>query len=153
MNVDQIILQVTNLFRPIIEAAGMELVEVELAGSRRRRILRIFIDKPGGVSVEDCAQISRQVSDILDMEDPIEGRYVLEVSSPGLDREVKSEADYQRYRGRMVRVITSTPIEGTNVYIGRLMGFDGQSLWVDVGDKTIDIPLETISKARLEPEV
>lgn len=152
MDINSAVGQVTDLVKPLIEAEGMELVEVEFVRSRGGRILRIFIDKPGGVTIEDCAQVSHRVGDVLDMEDPIAESYTLEVSSPGLDRQLKSEADYRRYSGRKIRVITTTGIDGKNVHIGRLMEFNGDTLKVDVDGKAANIPLRLVSKARLEPE-
>lgn len=98
--------RVTVLAERLVSSLGMELVEVEYKREGRDMMLRLFLDKDGGVTLDDCSAVSRELSEILDVEDVIQGHYTLEVSSPGLNRPLKKEADYERYRGRLVKVRT-----------------------------------------------
>ena len=121
-------------------------------------MLRLFIDKPGGVTHEDCAFVSREVGTILDVEDAIPGgSYTLEVSSPGLDRKLTKAADYERFAGSRVRLSTREPVEGTRHFEGRLQGLHDGRVALEVGSKkvpahTIEIELGDIEKANLVPE-
>lgn len=112
----------------VTAAFGLELVEAEFRGGGKARMLRLFIDKPGGVTHEDCANVSREVGTILDVEDAVPGgSYTLEVSSPGLDRKLLRAADYERFAGRRVRLTTREPMEGSRHFEGRLEGLrDGR---------------------------
>ena len=103
-------------------AEGMELVDVEFAGRGPHAVLRIFLDKPGGITLRDCEVVSRQVGAILDVEDFIPTRYTLEVSSPGLDRRLAKPADYERFAGRQIQLVLKTPFEGRRRFCGRLRG-------------------------------
>jgi ribosome maturation factor RimP len=138
----------------ILEFAGMELVHLEMKREPGGLLVRLFIDKSGGVSLDDCARISRQLSGQLDLEDPIPGHYTLEVSSPGLDRPLYDDRDYVRFAGKQVRLSTFTPIEGRRHFVGRLVGlFDGAVRLVLEGDREIAIPRDQVAKARLEVEI
>src|SRR2546425_4011267 len=108
--------------REILDFAGFELVLLEMKREPGGLFLRLFIDKDTGVSLDDCARISRQLSAHLDLEDPIQGRYTLEVSSPGLDRPLVKDGDYTKFAGRRVRLSTLAPIEGRRHFAGRLVG-------------------------------
>lgn len=108
----------------VAAAYGLELVEAEFRGGGKARMLRLYIDRPGGVSHEDCANVSREVGTILDVEDAVPGgSYVLEVSSPGLDRKLSKSGDFERFAGSRIRVTTREPIEGSRHFEGRLEGF------------------------------
>jgi ribosome maturation factor RimP len=142
--------------RKIVESEGLELVHLEVRPAGRSFVLRVDIDREGGVTVDDCALVSQQVSTYLDVEDPIPARYELEVSSPGLDRKFYRDSDYQKFVGRLVRVRTSRAIGGLHVIVGRLEQFDGSSIVV-VDPKTkklkqYEIPLADIKETRLEVE-
>jgi ribosome maturation factor RimP len=130
-----------------------ELVEVELTGSSRKLLIRIFIDKENGVTLEDCGKFSRALSALLDVEDPVPMAYVLEVSSPGLDRPLKALKDFQRSIGKLVRIITKTRIEEQNVFTGRLTRVEGENITLSFDDRELEIPFDQISKARLEIEL
>ena len=132
---------------------AFEIVDVELAGSSRKLLIRIFIDKENGVTLDDCGRFSRAVSALLDVEDPVPMAYVLEVSSPGLDRPLKALKDFERSIGKLVRIITKTRIEEQNVFAGRLTRVEGENITLSFDDKEIDIPFDQISKARLEIEL
>ena len=139
---------------------GLELVEVELKGGGKARTLRIYIDKqPGGVSLDDCATLSREVGTILDVEDVIPGgQYTLEVSSPGLDRKLVKPSDYERFTGSLVKLQTRNAINGTRNFQGRLQGLrDGRiSLEIPAKKKDpasqLEVELSNVEKANLVPE-
>jgi len=142
----------------VAESHGVELVEVELRGGGKARMLRLYIDKPAGVSHEDCANVSREVGTILDVEDAVPGGpYTLEVSSPGLDRKLLKPGDYQRFAGRIIQVQTRLPVEGTRHYRGRLESLpDGRIALEIAGSKIpgarVEIELDNVEKAKLVPE-
>ena len=139
------------LIQEIVVAEGLELVDVELKGGLNHRVLRIYIDKPAGIRHADCQRVSEQVGTELDVEDLIPGAYVLEVSSPGLTRKLSTVKDFERSRGRLVKVQTKETIDGLRSFRGVLTEFDGQQLTV-VGKNgtTARIPLLVISKANLD---
>src|SRR5215510_6881442 len=113
----------------VAASMGLELVEVEMRGGGKARMLRITLDKPGGVTHEDCANVSRDVSTILDVEDAVPGgSYTLEVSSPGLDRKLLKPEDYERFTGSLVKLMTREPVNGNRHFEGRLMSFEGGRL-------------------------
>ena len=140
------------LLEPAVSRLGYELVGVEYHGGRRA-LLRLYIDREGGVSVEDCQRVSRQVSGLLDVEDPIPGPYTLEVSSPGLDRPLFRAADFQRFVGREVRIRTDVPLEGRRNFRGVLRGLRGDEVLVEVDGAELALPVERIEQARLVPEL
>jgi ribosome maturation factor RimP len=141
----------------IVASEGMELVHVEYQKQGRSYLLRIDIDKEGGVTLEDCALISNQVSAWLDVEDPVPGKYELQVSSPGLDRKFYRESDYQKFLGRLVRVKTAKAVRGLHVIVGRLKEYrDGKIVVTDPKmkrDPDYEIPLADIKETRLEVEI
>ncbi len=135
-------------------ARGLELVHAEVAGPEGKPTVRIFIDKPGGVTHEDCSEMSLHVGTVLDVEDFIHSAYTLEVSSPGLERGLYKRADYQRFAGRLARVKSRTPIDGQRNFRGRIIGLEDEHVVFD--DKTsgrVRLPLEAIVKANLEVDV
>lgn len=144
--------------RPILESLRIELVEIEFKRGGRESVLRLFIDKEGGVTLDDCAEVSRELSAILDVEDFIPGEYNLEVSSPGLDRPLKTPADYERYAGRLVKVRTYEPFPDDagnkrKTFLGTLLGLtDGVVRMKLAEGQSAAIPLERIAKANLEFE-
>jgi len=149
---------VSGIALPILESLGMELVDIEFARAGRDSVLRLFIDKEGGVNLDDCANVSRELSAILDVEDVIPGNYSLEVSSPGLDRPLKKAVDYERFVGRLVKVCTyeALPDDAGNkrkTFIGQLLGLvDGNVAMKLSEGQSASIPLEKIAKANLEFE-
>jgi ribosome maturation factor RimP len=146
---------------------GVELVEAELRGGGKARTLRVTIDKPEGVTHEDCANVSRDLGTVLDVEDAIPSAYLLEVSSPGLDRKLLKAADYERFVGSRVKLMTREPVNGNRHFEGRLVSFsEGQiTLETIVGKKKpkpghpvpqgekVEIALSNIEKANLVPEI
>tara|TARA_Y100001934_G_scaffold240709_2_gene295221 strand:+ start:3082 stop:3540 length:459 start_codon:yes stop_codon:yes gene_type:complete len=141
------------LLGPTIEALGYELVGVEMAGGGGT--LRVYIDREEGISVDDCARASREVSAVLDVEDPIRGTYTLEVSSPGVDRPLFSEADFKRFVGSQVRLQMSTPrpVDGRRRFEGRLVEVTGGELVVADEDTEHRLASADVAKARLVGEI
>lgn len=133
----------------LVTNEGMELVDLQYRREGRRWVLRLFIDKEGGVTVEDCAAVSRQLGDLLDVKDLIPQTYVLEVSSPGLNRPVKKKEDFRRFAGRKMEVRLASPREGRKKIVGNLVGVEGDSVIVAVDDTRYSIPLEEIARANL----
>jgi ribosome maturation factor RimP len=139
------------LIQDIVAAEGLELVEVEFKGGLNHRILRIYIDKPAGITHADCQRVSEQVGTELDVEGLIAGAYTLEVSSPGLTRKLSVAKDFEKSRGRVVKVQTKEPVDGSRSFRGVLTEFDGQVLTVEQKNgKTTRIPLLAVSKANLD---
>ena len=133
---------------------GLALIDVELKGGRSNPLLRVYIDKPGGVSHADCALVSEQMSAILDVEDPFPGRYMLEVSSPGLDRKLVKPREYRYFAGRRARIVLREPLEQKKVLEGTLAGFDEGRVKVGLeNERIVELELSNISKARLLPEL
>ncbi|HEX5706864.1 MAG TPA: ribosome maturation factor RimP, partial [Pyrinomonadaceae bacterium] len=118
----------------VAQERGLELVHVEFAGVGRTAALRIFIDKPGGVTHEDCSEVSTHVGTVLDVEDIVPGSYTLEVSSPGLERGLYSRADFERFAGKLAKVKTRVPVGGQRNFRGRIVGVEGDDVVFD--DKT-----------------
>ena len=137
----------------VAASEDLELVEVEWLGAGNNHILRIFIDKPGGVTLADCENVSHQVGTILDVEDVIAGRYTLEVSSPGLDRKLLKPSDYERFLGRRARIKLRRPVEGRSNFAGRLAGMDEGQVSLEMeGGARVRFPLEEVATARLVVE-
>lgn len=137
----------------VATSEGLELVEVEYLGRSPSAILRIFLDKPGGISIGDCQNVSQQVGAILDVEDLIDRSYTLEVSSPGLDRKLLKPADYQRFAGRLVKIVLQGPRQGPRRFRGRLLGMVDGKVQVDTGDgQVVQLEYSEIEKANLVVE-
>ena len=142
----------SEVFRPTVEGLGYELVDVEFVRSGRQAVLRLSIDSPAGIRVDDCALVSRQVGAWLDVEDIIPGAYRLEVSSPGLDRPLKRVADFQRFAGRRISVRLHAPVEGKRRFVGELAGEEGETILLRMDGELKRFSLADIAKARLVPE-
>jgi ribosome maturation factor RimP len=149
------------LVMPILTELGLELVELEFKREGHSWFLRLFIDKPGGVTLDDCAEVSREVSAILEVDDPIEAPYRLEVSSPGIDRPLKKPADYERFAGQLVKLRTCSLLDPDGrghqrkTFVGELRGLDGSTVRLRQTDKRggeIAISLDDIDRAHLEPK-
>ena len=161
------ILTIRDIAGRVAATHGVELVDVELRGGGKARTLRITIDKPEGVTHEDCANVSREVSAILDVEDPVPGgSYTLEVSSPGLDRKLFRPEDYTRFTGSRIKVMTREPVNGNRHFEGRLQRFENGHLTLELmsgrkkpkpghappGQK-VEIELANVEKANVVPEI
>jgi len=139
----------------VVDGRGFELVDVEVKRGRGENIVRLFVDKEGGIGLAELQTVSEEVSAILDAEDPIESTYTLEVSSPGLDRALRSEADYRRFVGRLVKVSSYEPVDGRRHWTGRLQSVDDGVLAVVLEKekgKVARVPLAKVSHGRLEVE-
>jgi len=137
----------------IVAGSDLELVDVEYVKEHESWILRVFLDKPGGIDLDDCQSVSQILDQKLDEEDPIPGSYSLEVSSPGLERPLKKEADFQRFAGRSVEIRTYRGIHGRKRFTGMLEGLLDQNVLLKWEGETIEIPLELIAKANLAMEL
>lgn len=143
--------ELIKLLEPLIERLGYELTDLELKTGGADGILRIFIDKADGIDIEDCEKVSRQVSAILDVEDPVQGNYALEVSSPGLDRTLTKPAHFKQFMGQDVRVKLRFPLSGRRNYRGSLKSADEEKIEVEVDGESHSLPIATIESARLIP--
>jgi ribosome maturation factor RimP len=139
------------LLEPLVVGLGYELVEVEYVSGRSHGTLRLFIDGPDGIAVEDCERVSREVSALLDVEDPIATAYTLEVSSPGLDRVLRTRAHFERFRGSRVLVELLAPRDGRRRYTGMLREVGDAGIGIEVDRQQVDVPFAEIGKARLAP--
>jgi ribosome maturation factor RimP len=138
----------------VTRSEGLSLVDVELKGGRIHPLLRVYIDKPGGVTHADCQLVSEQMSVILDVEDPFPGSYTLEVSSPGLDRELRKPSDFEYFTGRRARVVLREPLDGQSVLEGRLAGYEAGKVRLDLGaNGTRELELAAIARAKLMVEL
>jgi len=140
------------LIAPVAEGLGYELVGIEYLPQGKHSLLRIYIDQEEGITLDDCEQVSRQVSAVLDVEDPVSGQYNLEISSPGLERPLFVEEHYTRFAGNRVFVRTSFPLDGRRKFEGILKGVDGEDVVVEIEEETFRIPLVQIDKAHLIPD-
>ncbi|PYX86849.1 MAG: ribosome maturation factor [Acidobacteria bacterium] len=163
--------KVREITERVAASSGLEVVDLELRGGGKSRMLRITIDKPAGVTHEDCANVSRELGTILDVEDAVPGgSYLLEVSSPGLDRKLSRPADFERFAGSLVKLTTREPVDGSRHVEGRLSGYRDGRITIEVGGKKasgkprkhqqpapsaprLEIELANIEKANLVPEI
>lgn len=141
------------LFNPVIEELGCELYHLEYVKENNEYYLRIYIDKTSGVSLQDCENVSRRISDILDVEDPIQEAYYLEVSSPGLNRTLFTEAHMRRYIGSEVQVKLNKSINGKKTIVGILGDVSTDSITIDGLEEKINIPKDKIKSVNLEGEI
>jgi len=144
----------TDLIAPAVEAMGYELVGVEYLsnGGSGGGLLRVYIDSPDGILLDDCSRVSHQVSGILDVEDPIKENYSLEISSPGLDRPLFGRRDFQRFTGSRVTLKLRTKVSGQRRFKGELKGIEEDDVLLAVDNEIFRLPLDQIDKARLVPE-
>ena len=140
------------LFEPVIEDMGYELIEIEYHPNPNYGVLRLYIDKEAGILVEDCSAVSRQISAILDVEDPVPGKFNLEVSSPGMDRPLRRVEDFQRFIGEVAKIKTSMVFEGQRNFKGRLIGVEDDLVVIECENKEVRLPVTAIDKARLVPD-
>ncbi len=142
--------QIEGMVESLLKAEGLELIDLEFRKEGRGWVLRIFMDKPGGVTLDDCAEISRQLGDQLEVDDLIPQAYILEVSSPGLGRPLKKEKDFFQSIGKMIQFSTSVPLEGQAFFKGILLDYQASGcLRLAENKKTWEIPVGSITKARL----
>ncbi len=141
------------LLEPVVDALGYELLTVEYSATGNKSLLRVYIDSPKGINIDDCARVSREVSALLDVHDPISGKYLLEVSSPGSDRPLVKPSHFEKAVGERIKVKMKFPIMGRQRFTGKLQQLDGSTLVVEVDNEAYDLPLEDVEKANLAPEI
>lgn len=146
---DRLLAAIQEFADPLVADMGMELVEVQYRREGHGWVLRFFIDKEGGITIDDCAAVSRQISAYLEVEDLVSHAYHLEVSSPGLERPLKKRTDYLRYVDRLVRIKLREPLGEQRVLVGALLGLEGDVVLLALEGETIRIEMENIAKARL----
>ncbi len=157
MDTNSVKQKVYKLASQVDEEEGLELVSADILGTGRRLLVRVVVDKEGGVTIGDCERMSRSLEALMDVEDPIKGPYVLEVSSPGLDRPLTQQRDFEKNIGKLVRIVTTEKIDNQTFLIGRISDVgDG---WIRLNieskghGKDLFVPLDRVSKARLEIEM
>jgi ribosome maturation factor RimP len=144
--------RVLHLARQIADEQGVEIFDIGLLG-KRKFLLRVIVDKEGGITLDDCEQFSKSLGAVLDIENIFPGSYTLEVSSPGLDRPLKDINDFKKNTGKLARIVTEEEIERQKFFIGRILEVGNDSVRVLVNKREIDIPFVKISRARLEVEL
>jgi len=140
--------QLEAMIAPAVESFGLELWGIQLSQSKHS-LLRIYIESESGIQIEDCEKVSRQVSSILDVEDPIAGEYTLEVSSPGADRFLFKLEHYERFKGEQIKLMLRYPFDGRRKYSGLLCGVEGEEVVLQVGEEELLLPIESIEKANV----
>ena len=143
--------EVIALLEPTIDGLGYELADLEVRLGGKNGFMRVFIDSPDGIGLDDCEKVSLAVSAILDVEDPLPGHYDLEVSSPGLDRKLTKVEHFQRFQGEIVKVKMRVPVEGRRRFRGTLVSSDDENIVVDVDGIEHTLPVASIDTARLVP--
>lgn len=145
--------ELTELIEPLARSNGLELVAVDVLGGARNRTVRIFLDKDGGIDIETIAQANDWIGPALDTVERLSGPYTLEVSSPGIERPLRTRAHFERFAGRAAVVTTTTPIGGRSRFTGTLTGVDGNDVLIDVDGNTHRVPLDAIARARLKADL
>lgn len=144
--------KLTDLLQPLVEDLGYEFVGLERSSNPKNPALVIYIDTPGGISVEDCERVSKEVAALLDVEDPIPGRYRLEVSSPGLDRPLFTLDQFGKFAGEVAQISLYAPQEGRRKFKGQILGTDVGQVIIDQDGVEVTLDLGNIAKARLVPD-
>lgn len=144
--------KLTSLLQPLVEDLGYEFVGLHYSGSPKHPVLVIYIDASGGVAVEDCAKVSREIAAILDVEEPIAGKYRLEVSSPGLDRPLFTLAQFQQFSGEVAQISLFSPRDGRRKYRGKILGTEEGKVKMEQDGVEVTLDLGNIAKARLVPD-
>lgn len=140
------------LFEPVVNGMGYDLIEIEHFPNPKHGVLRLYIDKEDGVTVDDCSSVSHQISALIDVEEPVSGHFNLEISSPGLDRPLRRLKDFQRFTGSLVKLKTAMPLEGQRNFSGRLLEADEDKVVIETDDEEISLPMSAVEKARIVPE-
>lgn len=140
------------LFEPVVQGLGYELVEIEYQPNPKHGVLRLYIDREDGdIQLDDCSTVSNQISALLDVEDPLPGRFNLEISSPGMDRPLRKLSDFQRFIGETVKLKTSMALAGQRNFKGRLLAVENDELVLEYDNKQVRVPHAAVDKARLVP--
>jgi len=145
--------ELSQLLEPAIADLGLELVGIEFSPNAGGSLLRVYIDEPErGVTIDDCERASREISALLDVNDPVAGRYTLEVSSPGLERPLFTPGHFERFRGEQVKISVNLPLDGRRRFQGRIDAVDDERVTIDQDGKPVEIAHANIAKARLVPD-
>jgi ribosome maturation factor RimP len=144
-------MKLNDLIKPAIEKMGYELTDLEVKNQDREQLISIFIDNLTGIKIEDCEIVSRQISLLLDVENPISGKYILEVSSPGLDRKLTKLNHFKRFMGNELRIKLLRSMDGRRNFRGKLLAANKESIKVQVDDQLYKLPIDMIETARLVP--
>jgi ribosome maturation factor RimP len=151
MGIEQFIIkEVTKLAMPLLQEKGIELVDLQYRRESTGWVLRLFIDKAGGVTVDDCAEVSRELGEHLDVKDIIPYNYHLEVSSPGVNRPLKKLDDFQKYTGHKVQIMTTSPVGDRRNFTGFIKAVNNDIILIEVDGKDLNIPFPLINKANLK---
>ena len=145
--------QLSQLLRPTVESLGYSLWGVELISPGKRPTVRLYIEAEAGVTVDDCARVSHQVSGVLDVEDPVKGEYTLEVSSPGVDRLLFDSRQYEPFIGELVDIRLRLPVEGRRRFKGTLTAVDSESVVISIDEQEFTLPLRSVDRARAHPRL
>jgi len=146
--------RIQQLVEPIVEDLGYEFVGLEYSSNPKNRLLRLYIDQPEtGIDLEDCETVSREVSAVLDVEEPISGQYTLEVSSPGVERPLFTAAQFERFIGETARVQMRSPVDGRRRFKGRIVAVDGEVVRLEVDGAEFELDASAMDKARLAPDL
>lgn len=148
-NEQKVIKQIWSLAEPLCESEGLELIQVEYQRESAGRILRLYVDKTGGIKLADCVTVSRQMGDILDVNLEDVGTYSLEVTSPGPERPLAKKEDFDKFKGKQAKIKTYLPLNGRKNFAGVLLGITGDEVSLQIDEQTITIAYNDISKARL----
>jgi ribosome maturation factor RimP len=149
---EKLLHEVQQVIEPILQSQGFELVDLEYHREVQGWVLRIYLDREGGVTLDDCTAVSHEVGAVLEVKDLIPNAYVLEVSSPGLTRPIKKAEDFHKYRDRLVKIKLYEPIDGRKNFKGTLLGLEGEKVKVEVDQRVYELPLQSIAKANLQIE-
>jgi len=147
---ESVLKEIERLIEPVLAEMGIDLVDMEYRSGQGRRVLRIYADRPTGINLDDCAMVSREIGNLLDVKDLLQQHYVLEVSSPGLNRPLKKEKDFLRAIGQKIKVKTAVPLKGCRNFSGVLQSFENGILQLKLDDTVVLIPEEDVKKANLE---
>ena len=146
---ESVLKEIERLVEPVLAEMGIELVDMEYRSTQGRRVLRIYADRPTGINLDDCAMVSREIGNLLDVKDLLQQHYVLEVSSPGLNRPLKREKDFLQAIGQKVKVKTAVPVKGRRNFSGVLQSFENGTLQLKLDDTVVQISEESVNKANL----
>lgn len=152
MSKTRIVELVEEIITPCVQESGLELVDVEFVREGGSWYLRIYVDKPGGIDIEDCGRLSQKIDRLLDEKDLIPQSYHLEVSSPGIERPLKKISDYKRFTGELAVITTFVPFDGKKKITGRIMAARGDDIVIDSDGKELSIPFKQVASARLKVE-
>jgi len=147
---EKLLQEISQVIEPILQSQGLELVDLEYQRESRGWVLRIYLDREGGVTLDDCTAVSHEVGAVLEVKDLIPNAYILEVSSPGLTRPLKKPEDFNKFRNQLVKIKLFEPLDGRKNFKGTLLGLEEDKVRVEVDQQVFELPLTHIAKANLE---